>query len=83
MYLFGGVVAAIFEVKDQGGGVSEEDLPKIWDRLYRADKSRSTRGLGLGLTLVRAIAQAHGGSVKVIKNQDVGCTFQLSIPSSQ
>ena len=79
----GDQTSAIFEVKDQGPGISEEDLPKIWDRLYRADKSRSTRGLGLGLTLVRAIAQAHGGNAKVIKNQDVGCTFQLSIPSQQ
>lgn len=71
----------IFEVKDQGPGISQEDLPRIWDRLYRGDRSRSTRGLGLGLSLVKAIAYAHGGTAKVSPNPEVGCTFSLSIPS--
>ena len=71
---------AFLNVKDQGPGISEEDLPRIWDRLYRADKSRSTRGLGLGLTLVKAIVQAHRGEVKVQCNQGVGCVFSLKIP---
>ena len=55
-----GVVIA---VTDTGIGIPADELPHIWDRLYRGDKSRSTRGLGLGLSLVRAIVEAHGGSV--------------------
>src|SRR5262249_45405376 len=46
-------------VRDTGVGIPPEEHEKIWDRLYRGDKSRSQRGLGLGLSLVRAIVQAH------------------------
>lgn len=52
-------------VADTGVGVPPEDLPKIWDRLYRGDASRSPRGLGLGLSVVKAIAHAHHGEVAV------------------
>jgi len=48
----------IIEVKDSGMGIAPDDLPKIWDRLYRGDKSRTQRGLGLGLSLVKAVVQA-------------------------
>ncbi len=53
----------VFECADDGPGIAAEDLPRIFDRLYRADRSRAERGLGLGLSLVRAIARAHGGEV--------------------
>ena len=53
-----------FECADDGPGIAAEDLPRIWDRLYRGDRSRAQRGLGLGLSLVRAIALAHGGEVE-------------------
>ena len=52
-------------VADTGVGIPSEDLAKIWDRLYRGDTSRSQRGLGLGLSLVKAIVQAHHGEVAV------------------
>jgi len=67
-------------VKDTGIGIPHEDLPKIWDRLYRGDKSRSQRGLGLGLSLVRAIAHAHLGRVEVISEPGRGSQFTLCLP---
>src|SRR5215475_10307380 len=56
---------AIVLFRDTGIGIPREEQDKIWTRLYRGDKSRSQRGLGLGLSLVKAIVEAHGGSVSV------------------
>lgn len=67
-------------VSDQGPGIPPGDLPRIWDRLYRGDKSRSQRGLGLGLSFVRAIAYAHGGEVGVRNLPDRGALFTVSLP---
>lgn len=55
-------------VIDQGMGIPTNELPRIWDRLYRSDTSRSSRGLGLGLSLVKAIVTAHGGQVAAFPN---------------
>jgi signal transduction histidine kinase len=68
-------------VADQGPGISSEDLPRIWDRLYRGDKSRSQRGLGLGLSFVQAIAHAHGGRAEVVTGLDRGAVFTLTLPA--
>ncbi len=57
--------SAVVAVEDTGPGIPAEDLPRIWERLYRGDRSRTTRGLGLGLSLVKAIVEAHGGTVGV------------------
>lgn len=65
---------------DTGMGITTEEQGKIWDRLYRGDKSRSQRGLGLGLSLVRAIVRAHGGEVWVESEPDKGSRFSVSIP---
>jgi signal transduction histidine kinase len=70
------------ECADDGGGIAAEDLPRIWDRLYRGDRSRSERGLGLGLSLVRAIARAHGGDAVVESAEGRGATFRLELPAS-
>lgn len=69
-----------FSVRDTGIGIAAHDLPRIWDRLYRADRSRSTRGSGLGLSLVKAIVQAHGGRVEVTSDPGQGSTFAVFLP---
>ncbi len=67
-------------VRDQGPGITPEDLPRIWDRLYRGDKSRSQRGLGLGLSFVQAIARAHGGTATVASTPGQGAVFTFTLP---
>lgn len=68
-------------VRDHGPGISPGDLPRIWDRLYRGDKSRSQRGLGLGLSFVQAIAHAHGGTAGVTSTPEQGSLFTLNLPA--
>lgn len=69
-------------VRDQGPGIPPEDLPRIWDRLFRGDKSRSQRGLGLGLSLVQAIARAHGGTATVVSTPGQGAVFTVTLPTA-
>ncbi len=73
---------AVITVKDTGIGISSEDAPRIWNRLYRGDQSRSQRGLGLGLSLVKAVVQAHNGSIEVSSKTGVGSLFTLQLPAS-
>jgi signal transduction histidine kinase len=68
-------------VTDTGIGISPADLPHIWERLYRGDQSRSERGLGLGLSLVNAIALAHGGRVSAESTPGDGSAFSLHLPA--
>jgi signal transduction histidine kinase len=75
-----GAGTVTWTVRDTGIGIGAEHLPFIWDRLYRADTSRSARGLGLGLSLVKAIVEAHGGSVAVSSIPGAGSTFTVSLP---
>jgi len=70
---------ALFRVSDTGPGIAPEDLPHIFDRLYRGDRSRSERGLGLGLALARAVVEAHGGSVAV-ESGPGGAVFSVRLP---
>lgn len=67
------------QVEDRGPGIPPEDLPRIWDRLFRGDRSRSHRGLGLGLSFVQAIMHAHGGRANVRSVAGHGSTFILSL----
>lgn len=66
---------------DTGMGISSDEQARIWGRLYRGDKSRSQRGLGLGLSLVKAIVEAHGGQVSVDSRIGHGSTFTVSLPA--
>jgi len=67
-------------IRDDGIGIPVAEQPKIWDRLYRGDKSRGQRGLGLGLSLVKAVVEAHGGRVTVKSTEGAGSEFSVSLP---
>jgi signal transduction histidine kinase len=71
----------VITVKDTGVGIPREEIPRIWERLYRGDKSRSQRGLGLGLSLVRAIVNAHGGRIDLQSSVGQGSTFSIFLPA--
>ena len=71
---------AVLEVVDTGIGIPLDEQDQVWERLYRGDRSRSERGLGLGLSLVRAVMHAHRGSVKLRSAPGAGSTFSLFFP---
>ncbi len=71
---------AVLTVSDNGPGVPESEQTRIWERLYRGDKSRSEAGLGLGLSLVRAVVVAHGGEVAVRHAPGGGAVFEVRLP---
>ena len=74
---------AVAVFRDTGGGIPEEEQDKIWARLYRGDKSRSQRGLGLGLSLVKAVVEAHHGSVMVTSKVGAGSEFTVTLPNRE
>jgi len=71
---------AVLRVSDTGLGIPADEQPRIWDRLFRGDQSRAERGLGLGLSLVKAVVEAHGGAVSVDSQLGRGSTFTVSLP---
>jgi two-component system phosphate regulon sensor histidine kinase PhoR len=74
----------LIEVKDTGIGIPEADLPRIFERFYRVDKSRSRAmgGTGLGLAIVKHVVQAHGGAVEVASEVGKGSTFRIVLPAT-
>lgn len=68
------------DIADTGIGIPESDLPHIFDRFYRVDKSRSTIGFGLGLSIAQSIAMAHGGKISAKANFPQGTVFTISLP---
>ncbi len=74
--------AAAITIKDTGIGIAEKDMPRIFERFYRCDPSRSAAGIGLGLSFARAIARAHGGDIKVTSTPDQGSTFAVTFPGA-
>ena len=74
---------AHISVRDSGVGISENDLPHIFERFYRCDPSRTETGTGLGLSLAQAIAHAHSGNITVWSSPGKGSTFTIILPTSQ
>jgi two-component system OmpR family sensor kinase len=76
----GGVALAI---SDTGVGISEDQLPLVFERFYRADSARAEEGVGLGLSIARQIAEAHGGTIEARSKVGVGSTFVLVLPTQK
>jgi signal transduction histidine kinase len=70
------------KVSDTGIGIPEKDLPYVFERFYRTDKSRtrSSGGLGIGLAITKAIVEAHGGRVGAESTEGEGSTFTITLP---
>ena len=82
IFIQDGGESAITHFRDTGMGIPASEQDKIWARLYRGDKSRSERGLGLGLSLVKAVVEAHRGQVSVTSQPDAGSDFAVSLPKN-
>jgi signal transduction histidine kinase len=73
---------AIITVSDTGPGIRSDELPRIWERLYRSSNVQTKKGIGLGLSLVRAIIQSHGGAVEAASEINKGSIFTIHLPLS-
>ena len=71
---------SVVHVRDTGPGIAEEEQPKVFQRFYRGMAHRTEDGVGIGLYLVRSIAQEQGGYVKVSSKPGKGSTFSLYLP---
>ena len=71
---------ALLIFDDSGPGIPVEHLPRIYDRFFRGERSRTTTGSGLGLSLVKSIINIHGGQVDVASAIDQGTRFTISLP---
>ena len=82
IHVFDEAETATLIIEDQGIGISKKDLPLIFERFYRTDRSRNrkTGGAGIGLTIVKAIIQAHDGKINVESNEGCGSRFIVSLP---
>ncbi len=76
------ITANEFEISitDQGYGIPAEELPYIWDRFYKSDKSRKSSGAGLGLAIAKHLVQLHGGNVSLHSNINEGTTVTICLP---
>ncbi|MGE3704339.1 MAG: sensor histidine kinase, partial [Vicinamibacterales bacterium] len=74
--------AVVLRVRDTGVGIPADELPRIWERLFRGDRSRAERGLGLGLSFVKAIVEAHGGLAAATSEPGRGSTFEIRLPAA-
>ncbi|HHY03924.1 MAG TPA: HAMP domain-containing histidine kinase [Thermoanaerobacterales bacterium] len=74
----------LFSVKDTGSGIEPKDIPHVFERFYRSEKSRSrkTGGMGLGLSIAKGLVEAHGGKMWVESCKDVGTEFKFIIPAA-
>jgi two-component system, OmpR family, sensor histidine kinase CiaH len=75
-----GPTHALIQVEDTGSGIAAEDLPRIFDRFYRADKARSDGGTGLGLAIAKMLVEAHRGHLALTSKPEVGTQVTVSLP---
>lgn len=75
--------SVILTVSDTGIGIPAEDLPRVFDRFFRVDKSRTSGNTGLGLAISKAIVEAHGGVIEVASTRDIGTVFTLRLPTAR
>jgi two-component system sensor histidine kinase MprB len=73
----------VLTVRDEGPGITEADLPHVFDRFYRSSEARTLPGSGLGLSIVRRAAERHGGTVTAESPSDGGSLFTMTIPTSE
>jgi heavy metal sensor kinase len=73
---------AVLTVSDTGAGILPEDLPRVFDRFYRADKSRTGANTGLGLAISKAIVDAHGGMIEAVSGENGGAKFTVRLPKA-
>ncbi|MFE9836795.1 sensor histidine kinase [Streptomyces sp. NPDC005551] len=75
----------VLTVEDTGSGITADDLPQVFERFWRAEKSRSRRtgGSGLGLSIVRQFVEAHEGTVTVDSEPGKGCVFTIRLPRAR
>lgn len=73
-----------FDIIDTGFGIAEKDLPRIFERFFRADRARDRQdpGTGLGLSIVKHLVQAHGGKIDVQSNLGQGSKFSVLLPAA-
>jgi len=72
----------VISVRDTGVGISSEDLPRVFERFYKADRARSSSGTGLGLAIAKHIVQGHGGRIWAQSTEGRGSTFSFSLPTA-
>ena len=73
----------LVEISDTGIGITGKDLPRIFERFYKTDKSRAGQGSGMGLAIAKHIVEAHGGEIKVRSEEGKGSTFSFNLPVTQ
>jgi len=72
--------ACTIEVRDTGPGIRAEDQPHVFERFFRSERARTAGGAGLGLAIVRWVAEAHGGTVRIARSDERGTTFVVALP---
>jgi signal transduction histidine kinase len=71
---------AALSVRDEGPGIAAQDLPRVFERFYKGEASRTAPGTGLGLAIVKHIVRAHGGTATAANASDGGAVFTVRLP---